>query len=94
MTDVAVKRDDEKNVYEARLYGRTVGRAYFRTRPGRVVFTHTKIDPEHEGEGIGSALARGALDDVRARGLRAVPECEFIAGYIEEHQAYADLVAT
>jgi predicted GNAT family acetyltransferase len=41
---------------------------------------------------VGSALARGALDDVRAAGGRIAPLCPFIAGYIRRHGEYADLI--
>jgi predicted GNAT family acetyltransferase len=38
-------------------------------------------------------LATGVLDDARKKGLTVVPLCPFIAGYIERHSDYADLVA-
>lgn len=38
-------------------------------------------------------LARGVLDDIRSRGLSVIAECEFIAGFVKKHQAYADLLA-
>jgi uncharacterized protein len=94
MTEVSVVRNEEHQRYEAWVDGRAVGRAYYRIRSGAVVFTHTEVEPEYEGHGVGSELARGALDDARRRGDRVVPECPFIAEYIERHEAYADLVAT
>lgn len=78
--------------YEARLDGQLAGFAEYRRRDGRTVFTHTEVDDEFEGRGIGGALARGALDDVRARGELAVPVCPFIAAWIERHPDYQDLV--
>ncbi|MGY1638942.1 GNAT family N-acetyltransferase [Geodermatophilus sp. SYSU D00742] len=78
--------------YEIRHGDRVLGLAAYQREGDRVVFTHTEVDPDQEGEGVGSTLARGALDDVRARGLRAVPRCSFIRGWIERHQEYADLV--
>jgi uncharacterized protein len=48
--------------------------------------------PQFEGQGLGSRLAAFALDDVRGRGLAAVPVCPFIAGYIRKHGEYRDLV--
>jgi predicted GNAT family acetyltransferase len=72
--------------------GAPVGFAQYVRRGGRVIFTHTEIDERSEGEGFGSRLAAGALDDVRTRGLRVVPLCPFIAAYIERHQQYDDLV--
>jgi predicted GNAT family acetyltransferase len=56
------------------------------------VFTHTEVDPAFEGHGIGSALAAGALDDARRRGLVVVPSCPFIRAYITRHPEYADLL--
>ncbi|GAA3480437.1 hypothetical protein GCM10018966_049670 [Streptomyces yanii] len=42
--------------------------------------------------GLGGLLARGALDDARTRGLRVLPYCPFIRGWIGKHPEYADLV--
>ena len=72
--------------------GDHAGSAYYERRDDRVLFTHTEVDDAYEGRGVGSALARGALDAVRSRGQKAVPLCEFIAGYIDRHAEYADLV--
>ena len=59
----------------------------------RIVYTHTKVPEAMEGRGIGSALARAALDHARAEGLAVVPQCPFVARYIERHKEYRDLVA-
>ena len=57
------------------------------------MFTHTEVFDAFEGKGVGSALARGALDAVRADGTRQVlPRCPFIRGWIERHPDYQDLV--
>jgi predicted GNAT family acetyltransferase len=93
MPDITVSRNDSKHRYEAHLHGRRVGFSQFRMAPGQVTFTHTEVDDEVEGQGIGSTLARRALDDVRARGEKVVAECPFIKEYIERHPAYADLLA-
>ncbi len=79
--------------YEARVDHELAGFAQYQVEPDRLVFTHTEVDPGFEGQGVGGALASAALDDVRAHGLLAVPQCPFIARYIERHPAYADLVA-
>jgi predicted GNAT family acetyltransferase len=78
--------------YEVRDGDRVLGLAAYHRRGGQVVFTHTEVDPDAEGSGIGSTLVRGALDDVRARELRAVPLCPFVRAWIDRHPDYADLV--
>jgi predicted GNAT family acetyltransferase len=55
---------------------------------------HTEVEPEWEGRGVGSELVRGALDDVRARGLKVRPLCPFVRAFIERHSEYLDLVAS
>jgi uncharacterized protein len=69
-----------------------LGLAAYQRRGEQIVFTHTEVDPDAGGSGIGSTLVRGALDDVRARELRAVPLCPFVRAWIDRHPDYADLV--
>jgi hypothetical protein len=83
----------EASRYELRLGGRLVGIAAYRRRDGAVVFTHTEVAESGEGHGLGSRLAAAALDDARRQGLEVVPLCPFIAGYIERHPEYQQLVA-
>ena len=85
--------NESESRYEAHVDGELAGFAEFERDGDRIVFTHTEVDDAFEGKGVGSALARGALDDVRARGdLRVVPRCPFIRAWIEKHPDYDDLV--
>jgi predicted GNAT family acetyltransferase len=78
--------------YELEVDGTLAGILRYRTEPGLVVLVHTDVDPAFEGRGLGGRLVAGALDDIRARGLRVVPHCPFAAAYIRRHPEYADLV--
>lgn len=79
--------------YELTVEGEHAGRVVFVEEDGVLVFTHTKIEEAFGGQGMGGLLAKGALDDVRTRGLKVVPECSFIKAWIDKHPDYADLVA-
>jgi predicted GNAT family acetyltransferase len=93
MSDVTVTDNPEQGRYEAHLDGELAGIAEYRLSENTVTFTHTEVSDEFEGKGVGSALARGALDDVKAAGDRdVVPLCSFIKGWIDEHPDYAGLV--
>jgi predicted GNAT family acetyltransferase len=87
-----VSEEPEGERFVVRIDGEVAGAAYYRRAGGRVIFTHTEVSDAFQGRGVGSALARGALDAVRGRGELVVPLCPFIAGYIEGHPEYADLV--
>jgi hypothetical protein len=82
----------DANRYEALLGDRVVGFSDYRPAKGRRIFIHTEVDPEFEGRGFGSRLARGALDDVRTQGLKASVHCPFISAYLERHREYDDIV--
>jgi len=56
-------------------------------------FVHTVVKDEFEGQGIGGKIAREALDQTRADGLRVIATCPFIKGWIEKHPDYQDLLA-
>lgn len=81
----AVTRNDEKSQYEIRIGNTIAGYSAFRSRPGRVAFTHTVVDPGFEGQGLGSTLVRDALTDVAARGETIVPLCPFVQAWLKRH---------
>ena len=78
--------------FEVLVDGAVAGFAEYRRTRSAVAFTHTVIDPAFEGRGLGSVLARGALDAARAAGSPVLPFCPFIRGWIQRHPAYLDLV--
>ena len=78
--------------YEARVDGKLAGTAAYELTDSMITFTHTVVGEGFEGQGVGGALARYALDDARSRGLRVRPLCPFIRSWIGRHPEYADLV--
>lgn len=82
----------ERSRYEMDVDGHTAYVTY-RRHGDRITLIHTEVPEALSGRGVGSKLARGVLDDVRRRGLRVVPECEFIAAFIDRHSEFADLLA-
>ena len=64
----------------------------YRRRGATLVLTHAEVPAALAGRGAGSRLVAATLDEVRRRGERIVPQCPFIARFIDRHPAYADLV--
>jgi predicted GNAT family acetyltransferase len=77
--------------FEAYLGGETAFTEYV-LHDGAMVLPHTVVPSAFEGRGVGSALAKAALGYAREHGLRVKPSCPFIAGYIQKHAEWADIV--
>jgi predicted GNAT family acetyltransferase len=58
-----------------------------------IVFIHTEVPPELEGGGVGSKLARAALDYAREQHLGVIPLCPFLSAFVRKHVEYQDLIA-
>ena len=88
-----VRNNPAEYRYEVWSNGELAGYAHYRIGRGRIAFVHTEIYESYEDMGLGSRLARAALDDARTKGLVVMPFCPFIAGFIERHlDQYRDLV--
>jgi predicted GNAT family acetyltransferase len=67
---------------------------YYKIDDGIITFIHTEVPAELGGRGIASKLIQGALDQVRADGLKVIAQCPFVKAFIEKHPDYADLLKT
>jgi predicted GNAT family acetyltransferase len=65
--------------------------ANYRLTPSAVVITHTETPRGLRGRGIASELVRGALQLIRADGLKVVAGCGFVVDYLHKHPEFADL---
>jgi predicted GNAT family acetyltransferase len=96
MTDAEIDVTDNPAAsrYEARIGDRLLGIVDYELDPAgeAIVLVHTEVLPDAEGRGVGSRLAKTALEDVRRRGLRLTVDCPFIGAYLKRHPGeYADL---
>ena len=91
--ELAVVHEPEKNRYVLLRDGVELGQSVYDVpEPGMIEFLHTEVDSTLQEHGLGSFLAAGALDDVRANTTdRVIALCPFISGYIRKHPEYKDL---
>lgn len=90
-SEIIVVNNEAANRFEAQL-GAELAVAEYTREAALIVFVHTQVPAEFEGRGVGSRLARAALDFARDEGLGVVPLCPFIAAYVRRHQEYVPLV--
>lgn len=82
----------EQHRFELALGDDAIAAAYYRIEDGRVVLMHTEVPYEFSGQGIGSRLAQGVFDAIRASGRKAVLKCSFMARFYAAHPEYSDIV--
>ncbi|MFE7558742.1 GNAT family N-acetyltransferase [Kitasatospora sp. NPDC057500] len=88
---VTIRDAEGAGRFEAWLGNTLAGFAEYLRSEELVVYPHTVVEPAYEGQGIGGALARAALDDARERGLAVLATCPFIKAWMSRHPEYLDL---
>ena len=89
---VVVSDAPDAQRYEARLDGELAGVLEYMLKRGRIALVHTEVAPAFEGRGVATSLARFALDDARARGLRVIASCPYVRAYLAKHPEDHDIV--
>ena len=91
---IAITDRPRSDRYELEVDGELVGVLSYALGSGVITHRHAEVRPSRGRRGLGSQLARFALDDARARGLTVKPLCPFVAAFIVRHPEYEDLVAS
>ena len=88
-----VRHDESGSRYLLTLDDQTVGLADYWVSGRSMHFTHTEVDPTRRGQGLAGILIEQALDDARTRtDLTVVPDCPYVAHWIDQHAEYQDLL--
>jgi hypothetical protein len=80
-----------KHRFETEVGSRT---AFLNYRLGQqvITFTHTEVPASLNGRGIGTALVKAGMEYAVKEGLRVVPQCPFVADFIDAHPQYQSIV--
>ena len=90
--DLEVRDNPDRKRFEIDLGDGSFAFAEYTLPEGKIIFTHTEVPKEHEGEGIGTRLIEAALASARARALKVIPICPFFAAYMQRRSEVQDLL--
>lgn len=90
---ITVGDHEEARRFEIHRDGKLMGFLDYVRSEDQLRITHTEIDGEFRGQGLGARLVHGAIDGARQEGLTVVPECSFVRTWLDQHPEYADVVA-
>ena len=89
--DINIIHKESAKRFETSIDGH-VGYISYQERDDKLVYDHTIVPQELGGRGVGSALVKYALNYARDNGKKVVPQCSFVASYIDKHPEYQDLL--
>jgi uncharacterized protein len=89
---IEITNNEKESRFEASALEGLAFLRYQVLHDGTFVLIHTEVPPALAGRGLASRLARTGLDLARARGVRVVLKCPFVAEFIARHPEYQDLV--
>lgn len=89
--EISVQHNPAANRFEARV-GTQLAVADYGLEEGSIVFTHTYVPTALRGHGIAEKLVRAGLEFAREEKRKVVPECSYVAAFIQRHKEFQDLL--
>lgn len=86
------KVNERENQFELHE-GNTFAFLEFIRKEEKIYFTHTEAPQEMQGTGAAAQLVKEALGYSRSKGLTVVPQCSYVARYINNHTEWHDVLS-
>ena len=64
----------------------------YRLAPGAVDLLHVEVPEQYQGQGLAAKLASAALTWAREKGLKVIPSCPYVKGFLAKHPEFGDLL--
>lgn len=62
--------------------------------PGNIVATHTRVNPDYQGQGVAEKLLDALVAHAQANSLTITPECTYVNSAFRKHpEKYGKVVA-
>ena len=88
---MSVERNEARHRFEMATPAGTAWLDY-RLIGETLYLTHAETPRAARGHGFAGQVTRAALEWARERGYRVVPQCGYVAGYMEIYPEFADLL--
>jgi predicted GNAT family acetyltransferase len=89
---LTISHDEAANRYVAWADDVPAGLIEYHQRDENLALLHTIVEEAFEGQGVGGALVKTALEAAREHGWGVLPYCPFVLAYLLKHPDYLDLV--
>ncbi len=88
---LTITNNKDRHRFEAHIGEQTAVLEYT-LATGLIVYNHTEVPKNLEGQGIANQLAHTALEYAKSNDLKIMPLCPYVATYIRRHPEYKALL--
>jgi len=88
---MTISHNEPAQRFECDVDGGVAFAAYDRNGD-QILFTHTEVPAEAEGQGIAGRIVAAALAYAREQQLQVVPQCAYVKSYLKRHREFEDIV--
>ncbi len=71
--------------------GNTIAEMVYKQQENIITITHTKIEEEYEGKGVGQALLKEAVTHSRKNAIKIKATCVFAKKILKQKKEYEDV---
>lgn len=94
MTNITNILNGDTGRFEMTCDGQPAGKMdYMKTSDDKITITHTEVNGEFGGKGLGGKLVETAVDYAMENNLKIVPACSFARHILEKDASYKDVLA-
>jgi len=91
LSELEVKHNPDAKRFEIALPDGSLALVDYNRAGNNIVYTHTEVPTQYEGNGIGGKLAHHVMEYAKQEGLKVQALCPFIAHYVREHEEYQSI---
>jgi len=86
-----IVNNTEKKRFEAQLDGDDLALIEYSIAGKNILYTHTEVPSEYEGQGIATQLAHAVMEYAKNEGFKVQALCPFVNKYVSENPEYHDI---
>lgn len=88
--NLKVVHNPEQNRFEVELEGQ-IAKLDYLVDGDSIIMTHVGVPYEFRGHGVAGVITKAGLEYAKAKSLRVIPMCSYVAAYIRRNPQYAEL---
>ena len=89
--NVLHKQNDRRGIFYLKQGDMTIAELTYSLEDGVMTIDHTKVQPEHEGKGIGGKMIEESYAFAKANNYKVNPLCPFAEVIFDRNEEWSDV---